>query len=167
METFLQIGGRFPQPADCSSNLGDVSAASGLLLQSGGRFRSQRIVPPIWRTNKIQFKTFPHFCKNNRQPAETSRTFATAFRSQRKRPALLQEQSATSGNATHFCRNIPQPAEKPYTFAGAFRWLQMTPALLQQNFEADFGEKSCGLYSTFNFKFPIEQILEDYSLDDD
>ena len=40
----------FPQPADCSSNLEDVSAVSGLFLQSGGRFRCQRIVPPIWRT---------------------------------------------------------------------------------------------------------------------
>ena len=39
----------FPQSADCSSKLEGVSAASGLFLQTGGRFRSQRIVPPNWR----------------------------------------------------------------------------------------------------------------------
>ena len=33
-----------------SSKLEGISAASGLFLQIGGRFRSQRIVPPDWRT---------------------------------------------------------------------------------------------------------------------
>ena len=58
METSLQSGGRFrsqrivppiwrafPQPADFSSNLEGISAASGLLLQSGGRFLLQYFAP--------------------------------------------------------------------------------------------------------------------------
>ena len=92
---------------------------SETLLQSGGRFCSQRIVPPIWRKKKIQFRTFPHFCGNNPLPAETPRTFATA--------------SADSGIVPHFCRNNPLPAEMPCTFATVIRWQRKRPALLQEH----------------------------------
>ena len=92
METFLQFGGRFrsqrivppnwrvfPQPADCSSKLEGVSAASGLLLQSGAINNSLFKVSCTFAGTSAACGNALHFCSGIPLAEDDSRTFAVQY----------------------------------------------------------------------------------------
>ena len=122
----------FPQSADFSSKLEDVSAASGLLLQTGGRFRSQRIVPALLRGLSTGVENALHFC------SKVSTTVKNVLH-------FCSKVFTGVESVLHFCSKVSTAVNASHTFAGAFLLQYFAPAEVRQHFYTTF----CGKIISF------------------